>query len=95
MTRQLATTKLSSKGQIVIPEEFRKKMGLETGTEFIVLSEDDALIFKIIAPPPKKDITELLAKVRKQVKESGLTRDELGLLIKNERKKLNKSKVKK
>lgn len=95
MARRLATTKLSSKGQIVVPEEFRKKMGLETGTEFIVISEGDALIFKTIAPPPKKDITQLLAKVKKQVKESGLTKEALELFIKDERKKSRKSKAKK
>lgn len=43
MTRQIATTKLSSKGQIVIPEEFRKKMGLEAGTQFVVFLESQNL----------------------------------------------------
>ena len=35
----LATTKLSSKGQVVIPEEIRKKAGLKSGDQFIVLEQ--------------------------------------------------------
>ncbi|WP_251365872.1 AbrB/MazE/SpoVT family DNA-binding domain-containing protein [Coxiella-like endosymbiont of Rhipicephalus sanguineus] len=37
MLRQLATTKMSSRGQIVIAEEIREQLGLETGTKFVVL----------------------------------------------------------
>jgi AbrB family looped-hinge helix DNA binding protein len=36
---EAATTKLSSKGQVVIPEEIRKKLGLEPGAQFVVLGE--------------------------------------------------------
>ena len=37
----LATTRLSSKGQVVIPEEIRTALGLGPGTRFVVLSEGD------------------------------------------------------
>lgn len=33
--RQLAPTKLSSKGQVVIPEELRIKLGLKPGTQML------------------------------------------------------------
>ena len=33
--KTLATTKLSSKGQVVIPEEIRNRLGLETGAQFV------------------------------------------------------------
>ncbi len=33
----LATTKLSSKGQVVIPEEIRLRLGLKEGTQFVVV----------------------------------------------------------
>ena len=32
--RSAATTKMSSKGQIVIPEEIRQQLGLDAGTQF-------------------------------------------------------------
>lgn len=41
---EVSTTKLSSRGQVVIPEEIRKRLGLEPGTQFIVLAEDDTVI---------------------------------------------------
>ncbi|MCW5590157.1 MAG: AbrB/MazE/SpoVT family DNA-binding domain-containing protein [Legionellales bacterium] len=84
--RLLATTKMSSRGQIVVPEEFREKMRLEPGTQFMVLSEGDALIFKIIAPPPKEDLTALLANVRKQTKEVGIKKEEINDVIESARK---------
>jgi len=33
----LATTRMSSKGQIVIPEELRKRLNLKTGAQFVVV----------------------------------------------------------
>jgi AbrB family looped-hinge helix DNA binding protein len=39
-----ATTKLSSGGLVVIPEEIRNTLGLNEGDQFIVIGEDDAVI---------------------------------------------------
>lgn len=50
----LSTTKLSSKGQVVIPEEIRKSLHLHTGAQFIVMGKDDVVILKIITPPSGK-----------------------------------------
>ena len=47
----LATTKLSSKGQVVIPEEIRLRLGLKEGTRFVVIGDRDVVILKTIAPP--------------------------------------------
>ncbi|WP_082160420.1 AbrB/MazE/SpoVT family DNA-binding domain-containing protein [Candidatus Coxiella mudrowiae] len=65
MSRQLATTKMSSRGQIVIPEEIREQLGLETGTKFVVIAENDTVVLKTITPPSKKELKALLSKVRK------------------------------
>jgi AbrB family looped-hinge helix DNA binding protein len=40
------TTKLSEKGQVVIPKEFRKKMGLKTGDQFLVIAAQEAIILQ-------------------------------------------------
>ncbi len=37
----VSTTKLSSKGQVVIPEDIRKKLNLKTGTRFVVVGDKD------------------------------------------------------
>ena len=40
----LATTKMSSKGQVVIPEDIRKRLKLKAGSQFIVVGENDVVI---------------------------------------------------
>ena len=35
----LDTTKMSSKGQVVIPESIRKHLGLKAGAQFVVVGE--------------------------------------------------------
>ena len=40
----LATTKMSSKGQVVIPEEIRKRLGLKSGSQFVVVGDKDTVI---------------------------------------------------
>lgn len=68
----LATTRLSSKGQVVIPEEVRKALGLEPGARFIVLSEGDVVILKRIDAPAPAQVRALAAKVRKQARRAGV-----------------------
>ena len=48
---RVATTKLSSKGQVVIPEEIRRRLGLKTGSQFVVVGNKDTVVLKAIAPP--------------------------------------------
>jgi AbrB family looped-hinge helix DNA binding protein len=60
----LATTRLSSKGQVVIPEEIRERLGLKEGTQFVVVADRDFVILKTIAPPAMSECDELLRKAR-------------------------------
>ena len=60
----LATTKLSSKGQVVIPEEIRQRLGLKEGTQFVVVGDRDVVILKSIAPPAMEEFGELLRSAR-------------------------------
>lgn len=72
MDANLATTKMSSKGQVVIPEVIRKMLGLESGCQFLVLGEKDAVILKAISAPSKREFGRLIAKARKEAKKAGL-----------------------
>ena len=72
MSTNLATTKMSSKGQVVIPEVIRKTLGLENGCQFLVLGEKDAVILKTITAPSKKEFSGLISKARKEAKKAGL-----------------------
>ena len=71
--KPFATTKMSSKGQVVIPESIRKALNLEAGTQFVVVAEDDVVILKTITPPSLDAFDEVISRARKQAKEAGLT----------------------
>lgn len=83
----LSTTKMSSKGQIVIPEDIRLSMGLHTGDQFIAVAENDVVILKKLSQPSIKDFSGLISKARKQAKKAGLSKTSLTDAIKESRKK--------
>ena len=76
-----ATTKLSSKGQIVIPEDIRNDLGLKEGDQFIVIGKGDAVILKTISPPRIEQFEPLLAQARAQVKKAGVKKSDLKAAI--------------
>jgi AbrB family looped-hinge helix DNA binding protein len=67
-----ATTRLSSKGQVVIPEEVRQKLRLLPGVQFLVLGEGDVVILKVISPPSITEFDGLIAEARSQARRSRL-----------------------
>ncbi len=83
----LSTTRMSSKGQIVIPEEIRMIMDLHAGDQFIAVAEKDVVILKRITQPSLNEFSSLIAKARKQAKSAGLTKEALLDAIKEVRKK--------
>ena len=83
----LATTKMSSKGQVVIPEGIRKRLGLKAGAQFVVVGDKDVVILKAISPPAMEDFDELIARARKQAKKAGLKRSDISAAIKKVRGK--------
>jgi len=83
----LSTTKLSSKGQVVIPEEIRKSMGFHTGDQFLVLAEKGVLILKTIEMPSLDEYQDLIGKSRRLAKTMGLTEEDLSEAINKVRKK--------
>jgi AbrB family looped-hinge helix DNA binding protein len=68
----VATTRMSSKGQVVIPEEIRDRLGLKAGTQFVVVGNRDGVILKAISAPSVKEFNDLLGQVRKQARRAGL-----------------------
>jgi len=55
------TTTISSKGQIVLPAEFRRKDGLRAGQSFEVERvEDGKYLLKRISPPPNEGLVDWL-----------------------------------
>jgi len=73
----LSTTKMSSKGQVVIPEEIRKRLNLHTGMQFVVVGENNVVILKAIKSPSITEFDAIIAKARSQAKSAGLKRSDI------------------
>ena len=77
----VATTKLSSKGQVVIPEKVRNQLGLKAGDQFVVVGEGDAVILKTITPPSIRDFDAIIEKARKQAMATRMKRSDIAKAI--------------
>ena len=67
-----ATTKLSSKGQVVIPEEIRLRLGLREGTRFVVVGDGDVVILKTIVPPTRSEFDTIVRRARRAARKAGM-----------------------
>ena len=73
----IETTKMTSRGQVVIPEETRKRLGLKTGDKFLVVGDRDVVILKTLTSPPLNEFDALLKIAHKQAKAVGLKRSDI------------------
>ena len=83
----MATTKMSSKGQVVIPEDIRKRLNLKPGAQFVVIGEKDIVILKEITSPSMSEFDALIADARCKGKEAGLAKSDIAAAIKKARRK--------
>ena len=77
----LTTTRMSSKGQVVIPEEIRDRLGLQSGTQFVVVGDRDVVILKAISAPSMKEFDDLIAEARRQARRSGLKKSDIDAAV--------------
>ena len=77
----LATTRMSSRGQVVIPENVRGRLGLEAGAQFVVVGEGDVVILKTITPPSMDGFDNLIRRARQQARTSGMKRSDIAKAI--------------
>ena len=66
-------TKVGERGQVVIPQEFRKSMGIIRGEKFMVVGHGDSLILKRMKEPAIEDLDRMLAKGRAHAEKHNLT----------------------
>ena len=81
----LATTKMSSKGQVVIPDDVRKSLKLKPGAQFVVIGRGDTVILKTISPPSFDEFDEMLKEARREAKAAGLKKSDLKRIIREVR----------
>jgi len=82
-----ATTRLSSKGQVVIPEEIRSRLGLKPGAQFVVLGDRDVVILKAIQAPDMSEFDDLVGRARKAAKRAGLKKQDVNKAIRAVRRR--------
>lgn len=80
-----STTKLSSRGQVVIPEEIRKRLGLEPGDQFVVVGEGNVVILKTVEPPRPEELKALMDEVQAAAKAAGITPEDVDRVIREVR----------
>ena len=79
--KEVQMTTTSPKGQVVIPQEIREQMSIESGTKFAVYGRGDTIIFKKVELPTVKDF-ERLARFgnefarKKGIKEKDVLKDD-------------------
>ena len=74
---EIALTKLSPNGQIVIPSEVRKEAGLKPSTKFLVFNEGGNILLKQIRSETLRKDMELIERIQKseeQIKTGRKTR---------------------
>jgi AbrB family looped-hinge helix DNA binding protein len=84
---ETATTRLSSRGQVVIPEEIRTRLGLRAGTQFVIIAEGDTVIFKVLQPPPFGEFKALLSRAQKAARKAGMKPSDIEAAIKKVRER--------
>ena len=62
---EIALTKISQNGQVVIPSEVRKDAGIKPSTQFLVFNEDGNILLKQIKKESLKSDMLLIDKIRR------------------------------
>ena len=80
-------TKISSKGQVVIPSEIREKLHLEEGNLLIISDTDDSICMKKLELPKIKSWDEATKPFREAAKKVRFSEEDLKKLIAESRMK--------
>jgi len=80
-------TKLSPKGQVVIPTTVRRQLGLKEGMKFLVMGVGDTIVLRRLELSQEKiRLKALLRESRARAQKSGFSQREIEELIRKTRK---------
>jgi len=80
-----AVTKVSAKGQIVIPKDLRERLNLKEGDTLLVYSTDSMLVIRKVVK--QETILSIIAEpVRKKIKQLGITKNDISKAIEQARR---------
>jgi AbrB family looped-hinge helix DNA binding protein len=77
----LGMTKISSKGQVVIPGQIRERLGLTDGSQLLVFGEGDTIILKKVGLASGED-KEVFVSVRDKIRQLGISREDVSREVK-------------
>jgi len=78
---------VSSRGQVSIPAEVRRKIGLEGGEKLLVVSQDDNILLKKLDESfVEKSMKDILEPMQKEAGKAGLSEEDAEELIDEHRK---------
>ena len=84
------TIKMSSRGQIVIPQDIREELKASEGTIFSVVSAKDTIILKKVDTPSKEDLIKEIGAIalegRKRAEKLSIKESDVPDLIQRARK---------
>ncbi|HLD34054.1 MAG TPA: AbrB/MazE/SpoVT family DNA-binding domain-containing protein [Candidatus Nanoarchaeia archaeon] len=79
---EVALTKMSENGQVVIPMEIRKDAGLEPSTKFLVFNEGGNILLKVIQKEKLAKDIQLLERIQRneeQIKKGKYTKTDTSM----------------
>jgi AbrB family looped-hinge helix DNA binding protein len=79
---EASTTKVSSKGQVVIPANVRKAANLKKGEKILAIAIDDTVVLKKIVDA---SFEETMKPVWSRIRQMGLSEEDIGDLIEEAR----------
>ena len=71
LTSMNMQSRISSKGQVVIPKDIRDRLRLEPGTPLEIIETADSVTFRRASPVQKLTFDEAAARMRARVKYTG------------------------
>ena len=74
---EVQITTVSPKGQVVIPQEIRKKLNIKPGTKYAVYGRDDTIIFKRIEVPGIEVFERLVDWGTEFARKKGISEDDV------------------
>lgn len=91
---ELDITKITSKGQVVIPQEIREEKRIKEGERFLIYSSDDSIILKRVrkleASKNLREFENVFKSMWKTAKARGITKKDVEEEIKAVREKKTK-----
>lgn len=82
---KIQVTSVSSKGQVVIPNDIRETMGITSGTKLVIFTDGDNLLLKPVQTPKFETFKNLIKESKKVLNKTDLKKSDIKKIIKKVR----------